>query len=127
MAPAAVATLFPFEERSLRNDALVEEYYSPGLRHRFNVDASKIPITKPISQEPVDISYDANEAKYLARVKKRVAAGGLETTVPEGWPTAVEGPLVWDKDTFQDSSEYIYYLTEEDKAEIQEALEYFKG
>ncbi len=127
MAPMA-EVMFPFHDRVTRNEALVEEYYSPGLRDRFRVDGLSLPVAKlPTPVAYADISYEVDEDKYLARAAARVRAGGLEASVPAGWPKAVTGPLVWDKDSFQHESQYIYYLTGADKAEIKTALEHFKS
>ncbi len=106
---------------------MVEEYYSPGLRERFRVDGLNLPIVKPAAPAYADIAYEVDEDKYRAHGLARLRAGGLETEVPAGWPKAVKGPLVWDQNSFRKESEYVYYLTNADKAEIQTTLEHFKG
>ena len=103
-------------------------YYSRGLRERFRLDALKL-------QEPVgekgqvyaDIGYEIDENKYHARSQARLRAGGLPTTVPIGWPETLEGPLVWTGTDFEDEKRYILRLDDNDKAELKEALECFKG
>jgi hypothetical protein len=101
-------------------------YYSRGLREKYRVDALKAPVDKA-PEIYADIDYDTNEAKYHARSERRLAAGGLETEVPVGWPKTLNGPLVWKGSDFLDENEYIVRLTENEKAEVLEALNYFKG
>ncbi|KAI1506263.1 hypothetical protein F5X99DRAFT_404313 [Biscogniauxia marginata] len=126
MAPAAIhmaTDLFAITTTDVPND-----YYSQGLRKRFLLDGVKSAKAKePRNTETVaDISYDVDEKAFLRRCEASLAAGGLPTSVPEGWPVELDGPLVWSNDDFQDESEYVYLLTDADKAEIQCALEYFK-
>ncbi|KXX74803.1 hypothetical protein MMYC01_203297 [Madurella mycetomatis] len=105
-----------------------EDYYSPGLRARFRLDAAKA-ATPSAPQEPyADINYEVDEDAYRRRSAARVAAGGLATSVPEGWPTRVDGPLVWSGADYErvDESAYVYYLFLEDMLEIHDALQHFK-
>ncbi|KAI0115734.1 hypothetical protein GGR51DRAFT_360692 [Nemania sp. FL0031] len=102
-----------------------EDYYSQGLRQRFLIDGEKA-VKRQQEQASADIGYDVDEEAFIRRCKASAAIGGLPSSVPQGWPTKLEGPLVWGKDDFQDESEYIYYLTDADKAEIRGALECFK-
>ncbi|KAI1455336.1 Clavaminate synthase-like protein [Annulohypoxylon moriforme] len=125
MAPTA-DVMFPTDIRSFRNPDLVEEYYSPGLRTRFQIDGLKLAESQKPQKHYADIRYEIDEDKYRARETARQQLGGLETKVPEDWPTKLEGPLVWDQSSFKDESEYIYYLTDEDKDEINRGLAYFK-
>ncbi|KAK0615150.1 hypothetical protein B0T17DRAFT_610146 [Bombardia bombarda] len=104
-----------------------EPYYSQGLRARFEIDGIRAEQAKAqVSGQYADITYDVDEKKYLARAEARVKAGGLPTTVPAGWPTKLDGPLVWDSDSFPDEKEYVYNLTGDDKTELLEALASFK-
>jgi hypothetical protein len=103
------------------------EYYSRGLRERFRLDASALkPSIVAKDQAYADIDYSIDEAKYRARSEAIVRAGGLETEVPRGWPNALQGPLVWTGTDFKDEAEYVLYLTDADKVELVEALDYFK-
>lgn len=101
-------------------------YYSKGLRARYHLDELKIPASQR-QQTYADIKYEVDEAKYLSRAAARVRTRGLQRTVPEGWPTVLEGPIVWDKDDWQDDTEFIHRLSEEDKCEINSALKSFNG
>lgn len=106
-----------------------EDYYSSGLRARFLLDAdrtaAKIPSPAPASY--AKIGYAADEVAYGKRVQASLTAGNLPSEVPVGWPTQLSGPLAWDRGDFPDENEYVYYLTEEDKLEISNALKTFKG
>jgi len=104
-----------------------EPYYSHGLRARFQIDG--IRAEQQAKEEPgkyADIQYEIDEQKYRARAAARVAAGGLPTSVPAGWPSKLEGPLVWSSDSFQSEKEYVYELTVDDKAELLDALVQYK-
>lgn len=102
-------------------------YYSQGLRARFNIDAYRVQQARAEANKPyADISYTVDEKKYRDRAAARVRAGGLPPSVPAGWPTELQGPLVWSVDDFEKEEEYVYNLTEADKTEILEALAIFK-
>ncbi|KAK3349051.1 hypothetical protein B0T25DRAFT_233231 [Lasiosphaeria hispida] len=104
-----------------------EPYYSQGLRARFQVDGIRAEQAAASAGEAfADISYEIDEEKYLARAAARVKAGNLPTEVPAGWPKELTGPLVWDSNSFPDESEYVYTLTDADKAELLAALAAFK-
>jgi hypothetical protein len=106
----------------------VLDYYSAGLRARFRMDATKAAVTLS-TESYADISYEVDEAAFRRRSAARLAERGLATSVPAGWPTKLEGPLVWTAADFNeaDESAYVYSLTDEDKEEISKALEDFKG
>ncbi|KAK4442342.1 hypothetical protein QBC34DRAFT_454976 [Podospora aff. communis PSN243] len=108
---------------------MTQQYYSRGLRARFMADGIRAEQAKIDAAAPcyADIGYAIDEKKYLARVKARTEAGGLPTEVPAGWPTKLEGPLLWSSDSFQDESEYVYTLTDADKTELLAALKTFKA
>ncbi|KAF8846804.1 Clavaminate synthase-like protein [Acephala macrosclerotiorum] len=127
MAPS-LDVLFPSTGRAFTepDSNPSEPYYSYGLRERFRIDGLKPLPTDPQPEANADIGYDVDEAKYLARGTARIKAGGLQQSVPEGWPQSVSGPLVWTNGDFKDEAEYVYLLTKDDKAEIVEALKYFK-
>ncbi|KAK5449836.1 hypothetical protein LTS15_008408 [Exophiala xenobiotica] len=129
MAPTAVLPATDlFAMTATRN--YEDDYYSKGLRARFRLDGLKnlkapAEVSKPAPH--ARIGYDVDEKAFRQRSEIRLATGGLPDTVPEGWPQKLEGALVWNKDHFQDEAEYVYYLTDADKADIRGALEYFKG
>lgn len=102
------------------------DYYSQGLRARFQIDAARA-AARPKVIQYADIGYAVDEAAFKRRSEARLAAGSLPTHLPDGFPARVTGPLVWTTSDMQDESEYVYYLTDDDKAEILVALEEFKG
>jgi hypothetical protein len=100
------------------------------LRARFQLDALKLANLSNGKLPPkknANIGYEVNKQAFDLRVKASLANDNREREVPQGWPVKLEGPLAWTKDTFQDESEYVYQLTEQDKEEILVALAYFKG
>lgn len=104
------------------------EYYSRGLRERFRIDSFRLnPPTIGKDQVYADIDYTVDENKYHARSQARLRAGGLEKSVPNGWPSFLKGPLVWSTSDFQDERKYVLQLEKADMAELAEALKYFKG
>jgi len=104
------------------------QYYSQGLRAKFHIDGIRAEQAKlETSGRFADIGYEVEEDKYRARSEARVKAGGLPDAVPAGWPAELKGPLVWGSDSFPDEKEYVYNITEEDKTELLDALEYFNG
>lgn len=105
---------------------LPQPYYSHGLRKKFIIDGLNKPthITPP--KESADIGYEVDEEKYLARVQRRLNIPGKEKEVPFEWPQSLKGPLVWEPSNITED-DFVYYLTAQDKTEIQRALEHFKG
>lgn len=122
MAPSAVS--FP---PVAQLTAAPEAYYSSGLRARFLLDADRSAVKTDGQATYAKIGYEVDEIAYRNRVQASLAAGNLPTEVPAGWPTQMSGPLVWDRGDFQDEAEYVYYLTDQDKLEVSNALETFKG
>jgi hypothetical protein len=117
---AAVAQLF--SPTPIRVPA---QYYLPSIQKKFNDEITEhLPATP--GAKYADIGYAFDEGKYVERAKARLQAGNLATSVPRGWPEALEGPLVWTGSDFPDESVFIYHLTLEDKEEIATALRYFK-
>ncbi|KAL1612590.1 hypothetical protein SLS60_000819 [Paraconiothyrium brasiliense] len=74
-----------------------------------------------------DIDYAPNYEKWQARAARRLAAGGLETKVPNGFPEKMEGKLVWDGKTLAGAYDWTYVLKDEQLAEIDEAVAYFQA
>ena len=74
-----------------------------------------------------DISYAPNLEKYKARTARRLAAGGLETSVPEGFPTEIKGDFVWEGDKLEEAYNWTYEFNEDQLSEIDDALKHFKS
>jgi hypothetical protein len=48
--------------------------------------------------------------------------------VPKGFPRNLSGPLIWEgKDFVSDPDQYVYHLGDDEIAEIDSAIAYFKG
>ena len=73
-----------------------------------------------------DIDYAPDHDKWQARAARRVAAGGLQDKVPEGFPDELTGDLVWDGNVLAESYDWTYVLNQEQLAEIDRALAHFK-
>ena len=74
-----------------------------------------------------DISYAPNLEKYQARTASRLAEGNLPKTLPEGFPSKLQGDLVWEGETLAETYDWTYVLSEEQLDEIEAALRHFKG
>ncbi|KAF1965568.1 TfdA family taurine catabolism dioxygenase TauD [Bimuria novae-zelandiae CBS 107.79] len=84
------------------------------------------PAARPPPGQP-DIEYPPNYEKWQARAAKRLAAGGLQTKVPDGFPEQLEGKLVWDGKTLAESYDWTYVLNEKQLAEIDRAVAHFQA
>lgn len=108
-----------------------EPYYSSSVKERFPSELFTTAITAAGNPPPVyhgaDISYEYNEQKHLARRAFRLQTEGLSRELPNGWPKALQGPLVWSTSDYQDESLFVYPLSDPDRAEILSALQHFKG
>lgn len=101
-------------------------YYSQGLREKYRIgEIQPSPLQK--TQASPDISWMPDLEKYLARTSATIRAGGLEKEVPPGWPKHLNSPLAWSGNDFENEDAYIHLLTDEEKAEIDNALIQFKG
>lgn len=95
-------------------------------------ETSLPPYLKPQSEAASvnhpDIEWLPSYDTYRARVE-RLAALALERPnhVPSGWPSRINAPRNWSGSEYADSSRYVVQLTEEEIAEIDEALSHFKG
>lgn len=106
-----------------------EDYYTRGLRARFLIDEDKAAAAAK-SEPAADIEYGFDKEKFFARSKARVAAGGLAPDLPNGFPKAMEGPMVWTGKDFDDTAdcpEYVMMLSDDDKREIFAAVKHFIG
>ena len=92
---------------------------------------SSVPLN-PTSLGPAkqpDIAYHPDEAKYRAREARRLAEDPslLKVALPEGFPTQVEGPIVWKGSDWTSEGQWVYRLSSEELAEIQAGLDHFKS
>ncbi|KAM0333519.1 hypothetical protein ACHAQA_002182 [Verticillium albo-atrum] len=73
-----------------------------------------------------DISYHPDRAKYQARATRR-AKLDLPKTLPDGFPTQLQGPLVWEGEGLADRYQWTYVLSPAQLQEVDEALRHFKA
>lgn len=76
-----------------------------------------------------DISYHPNEAKYHACTARRLAENPSlpNVSLPGGFPSQVEGPIVWDGKDWNSEGQWVYQLSDLELKDIDAALEHFKG
>lgn len=74
-----------------------------------------------------DIAYAPDLQKYQARTARRLAGGDLPKTLPEGFPSELQGDLVWEGETLAETYDWTYVLSDDQLDEIEGALRYFKG
>ncbi|KAG6846235.1 hypothetical protein H0H93_015136, partial [Arthromyces matolae] len=79
-------------------------------------------------QQP-DIEYHPDEAKWKARTARRLAEDPslLKASLPDGWPTKLESPLVWQGSDWKDEKQWTYDLNDVQLKEIDDALKHFRG
>jgi hypothetical protein len=105
-----------------------QDYYSSGLRAKYSVEIARLTanITQP-SRSAAEIAYEPNLSSYLSRSSTRAGLAGLEKEVPKGWPQVLTGPMTWAGSDFKDESEWVCTLSDDDKEEVNRALEHFKS
>ncbi|KAB8226114.1 hypothetical protein BDV33DRAFT_186908 [Aspergillus novoparasiticus] len=73
-----------------------------------------------------EIGYMPDYDSYLARGKRRQETETLDKNVPEGFPSQLNGSLVWDPRSLANTYDWNYHLTAEELDEINNALRHFK-
>lgn len=101
-------------------------YSSIGLRERYHLDKSRAMLIQPAQTAP-DIEYTPNLSTYHDRTSARIRAGNLENEVPSGWPKYLRSPLAWTGADFESEDSYVHHLSDEEKADIDKALDHFNG
>lgn len=74
-----------------------------------------------------DIDYAPNLDKYQARVKRRTETEQLEQSLPVGFPSRLDSPLVWDGADIATKYDWTYELNDEEVEEIEAALKHFRS
>ncbi|ORY61788.1 TfdA family taurine catabolism dioxygenase TauD [Pseudomassariella vexata] len=74
-----------------------------------------------------DIEYAPDYDKWQARAARRLAAGNLPTSVPDGFPEQLTGNMVWEGQTIAETYDWTYVLSDDQLAEIDRAVEHFKA
>lgn len=88
--------------------------------------AAAVQITRPGPVGQPDIDYAPNLDKYLARVKRRTENEELNRSLPSGFPSRLNSPLVWDGADITSKYDWTYELGEDELEEIEAALKHFK-
>lgn len=118
MAPAALHT-------HARAPQGPPHYYSESLRQKYNLNAKvRLPNVVPAS---ADIGWEPDYEKYQARSRRRLEEGGLQSSLPDGWPLKILSKLSWKGQDFNSDRDFTYVLQKHQKAEIDAALQYFKS
>jgi len=83
--------------------------------------------TETQAKQP-DIAYHPDEAKWKARTARRLAEDPTLpfSPLPEGFPTQVSGPIVWEGSDWKGEEQWVYQLSEDELKEIDEGLRHFK-
>lgn len=63
---------------------------------------------------------------YTYPIKTSKKVDRLPSQVKE-WPTSLATGLLWDGEAYAQSERYTYHLTDDDKSEIDRALDHFGG
>lgn len=76
-----------------------------------------------------DIEYTPDMAKWHLRTAKRLKdeKDRLQKTVPEGFPTQLQGNLVWEGETVGQTYNWTYVLSADQLSEIDAAVKHFKS
>jgi hypothetical protein len=69
-----------------------------------------------------DIGYTPDFEKYQARVKRRLAAENLSSSLPPGFPKQLQSDLVWDNTDIASRYKWTYELSASDLEELETAL-----
>ncbi|KAK8082353.1 TfdA family Taurine catabolism dioxygenase TauD [Apiospora saccharicola] len=73
------------------------------------------------------IAYAPDYQKWQARAAQRLASETLPTTLPEGFPSQLDGDLVWEGDKLAETYDWTYVLNEDQLAEIDRATQHFES
>lgn len=92
-----------------------------------NEVASKLSLTDKPKQP--DIAYHPDRANWEARTARRLAQDPSlpKTSLPDGFTSRLESPLVWKGSDWKDENQWVFQLTEEHLREIDDAVTHFKS
>lgn len=76
-----------------------------------------------------DVTYQPDYEKWRARTARRLKEDPNlpNMPLPEGFPTQLESPLVWDATDYTDESQWVYQLSDVHLREIDDAVKYFNS
>lgn len=83
----------------------------------------------PVAEGPPgqpDIAYKPDFAKYQARAARRSKLHDLAKTLPEGFPTKLQGDLVWEGETLAQTYKWTYELSPDQLQEVDGAVKHFQ-
>lgn len=83
---------------------------------------------KVLAKQP-DISYHPDEAKWKARTARRLQEDPSLplTALPEGFPSQLDSPLVWEGKDWDSEKQWVYELSAAQLKEIDDAVHHFHG
>lgn len=89
----------------------------------------QVSLDQSVEPKQPDISYHPDEAKWKARTARRLAEDPSlpNSPLPEGFPTRLESPLIWEGKEWTDASQWEFELTPEHLKEIDNAVNHFRG
>lgn len=74
-----------------------------------------------------DITYLPDHKKWQDRAARRLKEEDLTKELPEGFPKQLSGPKIWEGKDFEGKEEeWVYQLTEDELAEVDEAVHAFE-
>lgn len=75
-----------------------------------------------------DIAYHPDLDKYRNRTALRLRLNSAlpNTPLPAGWPSRLDGPIIWEGKDWTNESQWVYTLTIEELKEIDQAIDEFK-
>jgi hypothetical protein len=76
-----------------------------------------------------DITYHPDRQKWAERTAKRLGENASlpRTALPEGFPTKLSSPLVWEGKDWKGEEQWVYELTATHLDEISAAVKHFHG
>ncbi|CCF38092.1 TfdA family Taurine catabolism dioxygenase TauD [Colletotrichum higginsianum] len=84
----------------------------------------------PAAKQPPgqpEINYAPDYDKWQARVARRLSQGNLHTKLPDGFPSQLTGPMVWEGETLAETYDWTYVLNAEQLAEVDRAVAHFQS
>ncbi|KAK7402615.1 hypothetical protein QQX98_011627 [Neonectria punicea] len=99
-------------------------YLPSGLRGKYLLQEPSFVHDKGAS---ADIDWMPNYEKYVKRTEARSGLPNVQKAVPSDWPEALDSPLAWTSDTFDNKEDMIFTLNEQQKKEVYDAVTKFKS
>ncbi|KAG2009034.1 taurine catabolism dioxygenase TauD [Coprinopsis cinerea AmutBmut pab1-1] len=101
------------------------------LQRYLSMSTTTLTCTEPpfaVAVQP-DIGYHPDEAKWKERTARRLSEDPSlpNTPLPDGFPSQVLGPIVWEGKDWECEDQWVYTLSEEQLQEIDFGLKHFKG